>query len=240
MVAVFLPPLWLALLPVIAVESWVLARLLDIPPAQAAKGATVGNVLSTLAGVPFMWTVLATVELMFADRSLGLDTPATRLYAVTVQAPGLTPYEGHLSWMIPAALLVLALPAYALSVLIEWRALLPFLAQNQRPRAFRAVALANVASYVLLAVLSSLALRSTALRPAFAVFDPVTTWFSMSAQELAQSFQGTRRRNPFAPISFSDLQSKDSRLGFLTYSDAPGTEREARVSKVSARIHCKP
>lgn len=223
MVAVFLPPLWLALLPVIAVESWVLARMLDIPPAQAIKGATVGNVLSTLAGIPFMWTVLATVQSVFASTALGLDTAATRLYAVTVQAPWLIPYEGHLSWMIPAALLVLALPAYALSVLIEWRALLPFLAQDQRPRAFRAVALANVASYALLALLSSLALRSTALRPAFAAFSPVTSWLIVSVQELAQSLQGTNRRDPAAPIGFSDVQSKDSRPGFRTYSDAPGT-----------------
>ena len=40
MVAVFLPPLWLALLPVIAVESWVLARMLDIAPAQAPVSYT--------------------------------------------------------------------------------------------------------------------------------------------------------------------------------------------------------
>ena len=178
MVAVFLPPLWLSLIPVIAVESWVLIRLLALSPLQATKGATIGNVLSTLAGVPLMWMVFATMQLSFAGDAIGLATPATRVYAVTVQAPWLIPYEEDLSWMIPVALSVLAIPAYALSVLIEWRAL-------------RAVAIANLLSYALLAVLFLVAMRSQELlRPAFAPFEPVTTWFMEWVFRLAQSISG--------------------------------------------------
>ena len=153
MVAVFLPPLWLALLPVIVVESWVLVRLLALSPMQAAKGAVVGNVLSTLAGVPLMWIALAAVQLSFAGDAIGLATLGARVYAVTVQAPWLIPYEDDLAWMIPVALSVLAVPAYVISVFIEWGALLPFVSPSSRARALRAVAIANVLSYALLAVL---------------------------------------------------------------------------------------
>ena len=191
MVAVFLPPLWLALIPVIAVEAWVLVRLLAVPSVQAVKGATVGNVLSTLVGIPLMWMALATVQLSVAGSALGLATPAARVYAVTVQAPWLIPYEEHLAWMIPSALAVLTIPAYVLSVLIEWRALLPFVSPNNRHGALRAVALANVASYLLLALLFFVVLRSQeVLRPVFAAFEPVTNSLMESVFRLAQALHG--------------------------------------------------
>lgn len=185
MVAVFLPPLWLALIPVIAVESWVLVRLLAVSPMQAAKGSAIGNVLSTLIGVPFMWMVLATVQLSVAGGALGLATPAARVYAVTVQAP----------WLIPAALAVLAIPAYALSVLIEWLALLPFVSLGNRRGALRAVAIANLASYVLLAVFFFMALQSQEmLRPVFGAFEPVTNWFMESVFRLAHTLHGADKQ----------------------------------------------
>ena len=138
-----------------------------------------------------MWMALATAQLTFAGNALGLATAATRVYAVTVQAPWLIPYEEDLLWMIPVALAVLALPAYALSVFIEWRSLLPFVPPSSRPRALRAVALANVASYALLALLFILTLRAQELlRPTFAVFSPITNWFVESVFMLAQSLLG--------------------------------------------------
>jgi hypothetical protein len=166
-------------------------RLLAMPAAQAVKGAAIGNVLSTLVGIPLMWMGLATLQLSLAGTAHGLATPTTRLYAVTVQAPWLIPYEEDLSWMIPAALLVLGLPAYLLSVLIEWQAVLPFLSPSHRAGTLRAVALANVASYLLLALLFFLVLRTQALSsPVFAVLEPASTWLMESVFALLQSIQG--------------------------------------------------
>lgn len=127
MVAVFLPPLWLSLVPVIAIEAWAVTRLLGLSPKKSVAGVALGNVLSTLVGVPLMWAILATVQGVFAGGARGLATVGQKIYAVTVQAPWLIPYEEDLGWMIPLALLVLAVPAYLLSVLIEWRAILPLL-----------------------------------------------------------------------------------------------------------------
>ena len=88
-----------------------------------------------------MWAVLATVQGVLAGDARGLATVGQKIYAVTVQAPWLIPYEEDLGWMIPIALVVLAVPAYLLSALIEWRALLPFVElENQtkeKPNKYR-------------------------------------------------------------------------------------------------------
>lgn len=47
-----------------------------------------------------------------------METPAHRLAAVTLQAAWLVPYEKHLAWMVPAAV-VLLVPCFALSVFVE-------------------------------------------------------------------------------------------------------------------------
>lgn len=191
MVAVFLPPLWLSLIPVIAIEAWVVKRLLGLSPKKSVIGVGLGNVLSTLVGIPFMWAVLATVQGVFAGGARGLATAGQKIYAVTVQAPWLIPYEEDLGWMIPFALLVLAVPAYLLSVLIEWRALLPFVEVANRRGTLRAVSLANAASYVLLALLFVVVLRSgNLMNPLFSMFEGVIGLFVESVFTAARLFLG--------------------------------------------------
>ena len=92
MVAVFLPPLWLSLVPVIAIEAWVVTRLLDLSAKKSVTGVALGNVLSTLVGIPLMWAVLATVQGVFAGGTRGLTMVGQKIHAVMVQAPWLIPY----------------------------------------------------------------------------------------------------------------------------------------------------
>jgi len=191
MVAVFLPPLWLSLIPIVVLEAWVVTRKLGLPATRSAGAVALGNVLSSVIGIPLMWAVLATIEGVFAGVARGLDTIGTKVYAVTVQAPWLIPYESDLGWMIPAALLVLAVPAYLVSVLIEWRVLLPFVPKESRSLALRAMAIANVASYGLLAVLFvGVFLASDHIRPLFALFDAVTGWLVEAVFATARFFVG--------------------------------------------------
>ena len=177
MVAVFLPPLWLSLIPIIIIEALIVNRMLTISLARSFASAAVGNVLSTVVGIPFMWAVLATVQGTFAGGALGLNTIGRRIYAVTVQAPWLIPYEEDLSWMIPIALVVLAVPAYLLSVLVEWRVLCRFIATEQQPRSLRAVAVANLGSYMALALLFvAVSNAGNRLGPLLSLFDGITGW----------------------------------------------------------------
>jgi hypothetical protein len=191
MVAVFLPPLWLSLIPIIAVEAWVVKRKLELPVSRSLSAVALGNVLSSIVGIPLMWGVLATIEAVFADEARGLDTIGRRVYAVTVQAPWLLPYESDLRWMIPSALLVLAVPAYLLSVLIEWRVLLPFVATDRRLQVLRATAVANAASYGLLVVLfAGMLLLGNHIGMLGATFEPVTEWLAGAVFAVARHFLG--------------------------------------------------
>lgn len=193
MVAVFLPPLWLSLVPVIAIEAWLITRLLGLTPKNSVSGVALGNVLSTLVGIPLMWAVLATVQGVLAGDARGLATVGQKIYAVTVQAPWLIPYEEDLDWMIPLALVVLAVPAYLLSVLIEWRALLPFVEVENRPKTLRSVFLANAASYLLLALLFVGMLHfGNQLNPLFVLFESIIGWFVESVFTAARFLLGAQ------------------------------------------------
>ncbi len=54
----------------------------------------------------------------------GLESPMAVLLAVTLQAPWLVPYEKELYWMVPAAMVVLLVPFFFVSVFFERSVLL--------------------------------------------------------------------------------------------------------------------
>lgn len=153
MVAVFLPPMWLALPVVVLVEAVVLSRMLSVGMRSAIRSAAAGNLVSTFLGVPLAWLVLAVAELYCCGSARGLSTIGSRIYAVTVQAPWLIPYEGEFWWMVPCALVVLGLLFWLVSTLVE----APFnrwlLAPADPKRIWRATLVANAWSYVALGVL---------------------------------------------------------------------------------------
>ncbi len=81
-----------------------------------------------------------------------MENSQQRLYAVTLQAPWLIPYQDHMAWMIPAASLVLLLPFYVGSVFVEyWVLKVRWHAAGQSPK-IRGVMLANALSYAGLAL----------------------------------------------------------------------------------------
>ncbi len=62
MIFVEWPLMFAALLPVIAVEAWILRRRLTLPLGRAVKGSVVANLASTIAGVPIAWAVMFGAE----------------------------------------------------------------------------------------------------------------------------------------------------------------------------------
>jgi len=152
-VAVFLPAMWLAFIPIVLVEALVLARLLDLSFARVFAPAFLANLASTFIGVPLTWFALAILELICCGTARGLDTLLTRLYAVTVQAPWLIPYEQDLWWMVPCALTVIAIPCLVVSVMIEAPVNGLLLRDVPRRSLWRATAIANVWSYAALGLL---------------------------------------------------------------------------------------
>src|SRR5437879_349487 len=93
MIAVYLPPAWLALIPIILIEARIGAKMLDVARGRLLIASAVANSVSTLLGLPLAWLALATIEGVFFGTARGLDTSIHRVYAVTIQAPWLIPYE---------------------------------------------------------------------------------------------------------------------------------------------------
>jgi len=175
MVAVYLPPAWLGLIPIIAIEAALGVWRFGVPPRRAFLAQAVANCLSTLVGLPLTWMVLALIEMFFFGSAIGLNSPVRRVYAVTVQSPWLIPYERDLWWMIPASAIVLTVPFYAMSVLVEYRVVRRLVPDLPQPVVRSWVVRANVVSYVmLLVVVIAASVRSEAFTWMFSAFAPIS------------------------------------------------------------------
>lgn len=150
MIAIFLPPAWLALVPIVVFEAAVGIWRFGVPAKRALLAQLAANCLSTLVGLPVAWVVLASVEAAFFDTALGLGSPLRRIYAVTVQAPWLIPYEGDVGWMVPTAAVVLSVPFYCLSVVCEYFVVARFFPTLTKATVRSWMLVANAISYVLL------------------------------------------------------------------------------------------
>ena len=148
MLAIEWPAMLLVLLPVIAVEALVIRQRVKLPYRQATRVSAAANAASTLVGLPIAWVGMIALNLLSTGgRALGLESDAQKIAAVTLQAAWLVPYEEDLYWMVPAAMLVLLIPNYIVSVWLEvWvgRRLLP---QEDRRGFGKTMIVANAASY---------------------------------------------------------------------------------------------
>jgi hypothetical protein len=152
MIFVELPFLAVALLPVAALEAVVYRWRLSISWGPSFSGSLRANLWSTFVGVPLVWLAQAVGQLAVGGGSAwGLSTPLARLAAVTVQSAWLIPYESDFHWMLPAAALCLLVPCLIVSVWVEQRRLRRYWPAVPIRPLVRAVVLANVVSYLLLA-----------------------------------------------------------------------------------------
>ena len=145
----------LVIVPVVFLEAYVLSRSLQLQFWPSSRVSTIANIVSSLVGIPLAWGLMLLLE--FAATSggtaYGLDTAPKKILAVTVQAAWLVPYENELHWMIPAAAIVLLIPTFFISVLIEWGIVRAMLHEYMKQPIRLAVWRANLASYGLLLIL---------------------------------------------------------------------------------------
>jgi len=153
MLFITLPGMLIALIPIIGIESWVLARTLSLSAGLALKTASLMNVLSTVFGIPVAWLILVVVQMITGGGyAHGIDTPLQKFLAVTWQAPWLIPYKSELSWMVPAATLVLFIPFFFASWFIEYKVAKQMLEDVPLGAVKRATFIANLITYTLLGV----------------------------------------------------------------------------------------
>jgi hypothetical protein len=162
MLALALPGMIISLIPIIIIETWHIHRSLGIPVGRALKVMSIANLESTLLGIPFTWFVWVIVEMTlayigyFVGQSLHFSLPEAVgiLFAVTIGAAWLSPGEStNLYWMIPTASLVLLIPFFYVSWLLERGVAKRFLKEFSREDIYKATFTANLYSYGLLGVL---------------------------------------------------------------------------------------
>jgi hypothetical protein len=113
---------WKLLLPIICLEAYVGTRVLNIGFTEALQISGVGNLVSTLLGIPIAWMLLLLLQMIypFGMNARGLDTLEKQIFSVTIQSPWLIPYMENIRWMEPAAAMVLCVPFFFMSVWVEY------------------------------------------------------------------------------------------------------------------------
>lgn len=116
--------MFLALIPIMLVESIILRWRLALNWKESIKGGVIANLVSTIAGVPLSWgfmfifTVIAyTLE---SEYNFSWDSPVMMAIYFIFTSAWFAPYEGHYAWLIPMALIIMLIPAYFLSLWIEY------------------------------------------------------------------------------------------------------------------------
>ena len=153
MIFVTLPGAAIALVPVILVEAFVLARRLRAGWWSCTNSSAIANLVSSFLGIPCAWILLAVAQILSGgDQAYGLDSRWHRFLAVSWQAPWLIPYENDLWWMVPSAMLVLLVPFFVVSVVTEYHVIRRMLPAPSARDLRAGVVQANAWSYAGLAI----------------------------------------------------------------------------------------
>lgn len=154
MIFVTFPYLAMGFVPVVLVEGTIVQQRIRGERRRLWKSVIVGNLLSTVIGVPITWLILLALQAVTGGgRAYGTDTLLQKLLAVSWQAPWLIPYENHLPWMIHAATLVLLAPFFAVSVWLEFNVHKRMLDSADLNVLRQTTIMANLTSYGLLTLL---------------------------------------------------------------------------------------
>lgn len=141
-----LPGMALALVPVIAVESYVLFTVVGLFPYGFCSGNCswvvifVANVVSTLIGIPVTWLLLGPLA----------KFPQHRIPGVLWFMP-LDGVKYPKDWMVPAACLLLLVPYFFVSWFIEYKVAIHMREWLDPQKVVYGMFVANLVSYLMLA-----------------------------------------------------------------------------------------
>lgn len=160
LIALTLPSMILALIPIVLLEAAVVAVVLRLPFHRLLLPLLAANGVSTVVGIPFAWIVQFIIEALAGGPS-GFSAPPfwERVLSVTLGAAWLMPVSRDTYWMVPTACLVSLVPAFFVSIYLEYRVLMhvcydrdwfSVFDASDPPAMKRGIIAANLASYGLL------------------------------------------------------------------------------------------
>ncbi len=154
MILVAFPLMLLYLYPAIRIEQGIYMSALDMERKPAFYASALSNTVSIILAIPISWLLLWLVEkLTVGTSALGGASSPGKIVSVILQAAWLPEYDGHMVWMIPAAVIVILVPAYFISILIKNRIVKGLVTVIDAKKVKGAVRKANLVSYVIIIVL---------------------------------------------------------------------------------------
>ena len=191
MIAVYLPPAWFALIPIILIESAYGIWRFKTPTAPTVAVVATANCVSTLVGLPVTWILLALGQTFLFERFTNIAATLPLGVLTVVGAAWLGPEAEQSAWMVPVALATLTAPFYAMSVACEYLVVMRFMPDLPR-RTIRSWMLgANAVSYAFLSIIMlSRWMWPKAFERLAAIIFPVTMWCVESVFRLAALLQG--------------------------------------------------
>lgn len=161
MIFIHWPLMLCALVPVIFLEAALIRRWVTLPFRDAFIGIGKANVGSTLVGVPLAWLAMLALEFAMVPFAVAaekwkwdLDGPVWQVLSFPFSVAWLSPFYPNLHWMVPAAVGVLLVPSFYLSVILERRSCVRTWTAADPARVRQGVFAVNLASYVLLFVVA--------------------------------------------------------------------------------------
>lgn len=161
MLAIALPGMIISLIPIIAIEALYMRWRLKLTFVKALKVSSIVNIESTLIGIPITWVVWVIIEMIVGylgyriSASLGTKIPdfIGYAFAFTVGAAWLGPIGKSQSWQIPAACLVLLVPFFYVSWLLERSMAKKYLQDISQEDIYKTIFKTNLYSYSLLGII---------------------------------------------------------------------------------------
>jgi len=238
MVAVFLPPAWLALIPIIIIESAYGAWRLKLPAGRAFAAQALANCASTLIGIPVTWFALVLVEWLVLERAGSiLPKPMVSVLSPIVGAAWLGPAEQERLGIVVVAGAVLTVVFYVMSVTTEGFIVARFFRNVPRELIQRWSFQANAITYALLVALicSAWAVPRTSQK-AFTLVQPVNDWLVDSVFWVADRVSGSgERENALTrAVGDGDLARVRKLIAKGTNVNSPGNDGGTALQSAAA------
>lgn len=155
MLAVVWPMSVPAFIPVVAIESWVVRRALNVSWRVAITQMVKGNLFSTLVGIPLAWVASVAVEFLLMHLVMNATDSTSypphgvgEVGRIILSAPWLGPFREGSHWIVPLAMIVLLVPFFFASFWTEAWYISRNLCPESPERARQAVWRANAYSYI--------------------------------------------------------------------------------------------
>jgi hypothetical protein len=198
MVAVYLPPAWLALVPIIFIESGYGTWRYKFPFGRSLAAQSIANCLSTLIGIPITWLILVLVQFVALEWSGGvIPKSLLPILSPLLGAAWLAPGNEQGWWILAVAIAVLTFFFYLMSVASEGFVVARFFRDSPRNKIRSWMLQANAITYGLLLLLIFGALSAPKFsQPVVGFMQPVNEAMVDLVFFAVDQVSGSRKKEP--------------------------------------------